>query len=103
MEHVKKVQPKQIILSAIQSGSIKTIDRMIRAIQHLSPQSVISVCLWSLPREGAARWIRKIRESSHAVYTGMAEAVSNITVATNAGSEIESSPAAKVISNQFGS
>lgn len=103
MEHVKKVQPKQIILSAIQSGSIKTIDRMIRAIQHLSPQSVISVCLWSLPREGAARWIRKIRESSRAVYTGMAEAVSNIAVVTSAGSEIESSPAAKVISNQFGS
>jgi predicted PurR-regulated permease PerM len=96
MEHVKKVQPKQIILSAIQSGSIKTIDRMIRAIQHLSPQSVISVCLWSLPKEGAARWIRKIRESSRAVYTGMAEAVSNIAVATNAESEIEG----KVISNQ---
>jgi AI-2E family transporter len=96
MEHVKKVQPKQIILSAIQSGSIKTIDRMIRAIQHLSPQSVISVCLWSLPKEGAARWIRKIRESSRAVYTGMAEAVSNIAVATNAGSDIEG----KVISNQ---
>jgi predicted PurR-regulated permease PerM len=89
MEHVRKVQPKQIILSAIQSGSIKTIDRMVRAIRQLSPQSVISVCLWSLPREGAARWIRKIRESSQAVYTGMAEAVSNIAVATDAGSEIE--------------
>ena len=84
LEHVKKLQPKQIILSAIQSGSIKTIDRMIRAIRQVSPQGAISVCLWSLPREGAARWIRRIRESSHAVYTGMEEAVRNIAVADNA-------------------
>jgi predicted PurR-regulated permease PerM len=84
LEQVKNLQPKQIILSAIQSGSIKTIDRMIRAIRQVSPDSAISVCLWSLPREGAARWIRRIRESSHAVYTGMEEAVRNIAVADNA-------------------
>jgi predicted PurR-regulated permease PerM len=96
LEHVKKLQPKQIILSAIQSGSIKTIDRMIRAIRQVSPQGAISVCLWSLPREGAARWIRRIRESSHAVYTGMEEAVRNITVANTAAGGTEG----EVISNQ---
>jgi predicted PurR-regulated permease PerM len=89
LEHVKKLQPKQIILSAIQSGSIKTIDRMIRAIRQVSPQGAISVCLWSLPREGAARWIRRIRESSHAVYTGMEEAVRNITIANTAAGGTE--------------
>jgi predicted PurR-regulated permease PerM len=89
LEHVKKLQPKQIILSAIQSGSIKTIDRMIRAIRQVSPDSAISVCLWSLPKEGAARWIRRIRESSHAVYTGMEEAVGNITVANSAAGRTE--------------
>jgi predicted PurR-regulated permease PerM len=96
LEHVKKLQPKQIILSAIQSGSIKTIDRMIRAIRQVSPHGAISVCLWSLPREGAASWIRRIRESSHAVYTGMEEAVRNITIANTAAGGTEG----EVISNQ---
>lgn len=82
LERLKQLQPKQIVLSAIQSGSIRTIDRMIRAIQQISPHSLITVCLWSLPGEGAARWIRKIRESSHAVFTAMEEAVRNITVSS---------------------
>jgi hypothetical protein len=98
LESVKKLQPKQVVLSAIQSGSIKTIDRMIPAIQQVSPHSVISVCLWSLPREGAARWIRRIRESSHAAYTAMEEAVRSITVASSTAADTaagnESSPSA---------
>jgi predicted PurR-regulated permease PerM len=91
LELVKKLQPKQIVLSAIQSRSIKTIDQMIRATKQVSPDSVISVCLWSLPKEGAARWIRRIKESSHAVYTGMDEAVRNITVANGSAAGAESS------------
>ena len=91
LERVKKLQPKRIVLSAIQSRSIKTIDRMIRATKDVSPDSVIFVCLWSLPREGAARWIRRIRESSNAVYTGMVEAVRNITVASSAAAGTENS------------
>jgi predicted PurR-regulated permease PerM len=99
LERLKELQPKQIVLSAIQSGSIKTIDRMIRAIQQVSPDSVITVCLWSLPREGAARWIRKIRDSSHAVYTAMEEAVGNIGLAHSADSGTESTA---VISKSVG-
>jgi predicted PurR-regulated permease PerM len=95
LERVKEVQPKQIVLSAIQSRSIKTIDRMIRAIRQVSPQSAISVCLWSLPKEGAARWIRRMTESSQAVYTGMEEAVRNISVATSARGEIEATVVSK--------
>jgi predicted PurR-regulated permease PerM len=91
LEHLKKRHPKQIVLSAIQAGSIKTIDRMIRAIKHVSPDSIISVCLWSLPREGAARWLRRIRESSQAVYTGIDEAVRNVAVA-NSAAGTEASP-----------
>lgn len=90
LERVKQLQPKQIVLSATQSRSIKTIDRMIRATQLVSPHSAVSVCLWSLPREGAARWIRRIRDSSHAVYTGMDEAVVNITAANRTVAETES-------------
>jgi predicted PurR-regulated permease PerM len=106
LEHVKELQPKQIVLSAIQSGSIKTIDRMIRAIQLVAPHSAVSVCLWSFPREGAARWIRRIRDSAHAVYAGMDEAVVNITAAnrtpaeTRTAAETESNGQAKVISKQ---
>jgi predicted PurR-regulated permease PerM len=95
LERVKELQPKQIVLSAIQSKSIKTIDRMIRAIQQVSPDSVITVCLWSLPREGAARWIRKIRESSHAVYTAMEEAAGNIGLAHSTDSGTESTTSAQ--------
>jgi predicted PurR-regulated permease PerM len=101
LERVKQLHPKQIVLSAIQSRSIKTIDGMIRATKHVAPESVISVCLWSLPREGAARWIRRIRESSHAVYTGMEEAVRNITVANSTAAGAESSASAKVSSNRY--
>jgi predicted PurR-regulated permease PerM len=85
LARLKELKPQQIILSAVQSGSIKTIDRMIRSIRHLSPGSVTSVCLWSLPKEGAARWIRRIKDSSQAVYTGMEEAVRGISAAKDAG------------------
>jgi len=102
LQRVKELRPKQLILSAVQSRSIKTIDRMIRAIRQISPDSVISVCLWSLPREGAARWIRRITESAHAVYTGMEEAVCSISVASSAATATadtaagnESSPSAE--------
>lgn len=104
MERVKQLQPKQIVLSAIQSGSIKTIDRMIRAIQPVSPHSLITVCLWSLPGEGAARWIRRIRESAHAVYTAMEEAVHNIAVASSTSPDTaagnESSPVRGTVSSK---
>jgi hypothetical protein len=85
LARLKEVKPQQIVLSAVQSGSIKTIDRMIRSIQHLSPSSVTSVCLWSLPKEGAARWIRRIKDSSQAVYTGMEDAVGGISAAKDTG------------------
>jgi predicted PurR-regulated permease PerM len=86
LERVKKLHPKQIVLSAVQSRSIKTIDRVIRATKQVSPESIVAVCLWSLPREGAARSIRRIRESAHAVYTGMEDAVQSITAASNTAS-----------------
>jgi predicted PurR-regulated permease PerM len=89
LERLKKLRPKQIVLSAVHSGSIKTIDRIIRATRQASPNSMFSVCLWSLPREGAARWIRRVRESSHAVYTGMEEVVGNITAAINTAARAE--------------
>jgi predicted PurR-regulated permease PerM len=83
LESLKELQPERIVLSAVHSRSIRTIERMIRDIQQVSPHSVISVCLWSLPGQGAAHWIRRIKESSHAVYTGMEEAVRNLAVAKN--------------------
>jgi hypothetical protein len=70
--------------------SIKTIGRMIRAIRLASPKSVISVCLWSLPREGAARWIRRINESADAVYTDFEEAARNLTAAKETAAVSES-------------
>ena len=90
LEQLKELQPKQIVLSAVQSQSIKTIDRIIRSIRLASPKSAISVCLWSLPREGAARWIRRINESADAVYTDLEEAARNLTAANETAAVSES-------------
>jgi hypothetical protein len=56
-----------------------------------TPLAACLDCSWWLflrPREGAAKWIRKIRES-HAVYTAMEEAARNIRVASSAAAAVD--------------
>jgi hypothetical protein len=68
------------VLSAIESRSAITVGKMAYSIQRLIPDAVIFVGLWSLPRENAARSVRKIKESSGTVvYTNLDEAVRGIT------------------------
>jgi len=52
---------------------------MARAIQSELPDIVIVIGLWSLPPAGAARLIRRIKESSVHVYTNLDEAVRGIS------------------------
>jgi predicted PurR-regulated permease PerM len=79
-ERLKELAPRGIVLSAIESRSAVTVGKMAHSIQQLHPGALIFVGLWSLPREGAARSVRKIKESSGSiVYTSLGEAVRGIT------------------------
>jgi predicted PurR-regulated permease PerM len=80
VERLKELEAKGIVISAIESRSSITVGKMALSIQQLIPSTLIFVGLWSLPREGAARSIRKIRDSSDSVvYTDLSEAVRGIT------------------------
>jgi predicted PurR-regulated permease PerM len=80
VERLKELEAKGIVISAIESRSSVTVGKMATSIQQLIPSTLIFVGLWSLPREGAARSIRKIRDSSSSVvYTDLSEAVRGIT------------------------
>jgi predicted PurR-regulated permease PerM len=80
VERLKELEAKGIVISAIESRSSSTVGKMAHSIQQLIPSTLVFVGLWSLPREGAARSIRKIRDSSSSVvYTDLSEAVRGIT------------------------
>ena len=52
---------------------------MAHSIKLEVPDALILVGLWSLPIEGAARWVRRIKESSgSALYTNIDQAVRGI-------------------------
>jgi hypothetical protein len=53
---------------------------MAHSIKLEVPDALIFVGLWSPPAEGAARWVRRIKESSgSALYTNIDQAVGGIT------------------------
>lgn len=79
-ERLKEIEPRAVVLSAIETRSAVTVGKMAHSIHQLVPSALIFVGLWSLPREGAARSFRKIKESSGSVvYTNLNEAVRGIT------------------------
>jgi predicted PurR-regulated permease PerM len=76
---LKELKTSWILLSAIESRSVITVGRMAHSIKLEIPDALILVGLWSLPTEGAARWVRRIRESSgSAFYTNIDQAVRGI-------------------------
>ncbi len=80
IERLNELQAKSILVSTLQSRSATTVVKIARSIQQAVPGAIVSFGLWNLPREGAARWIRKIKESSASVvYTSMGDAVRSIT------------------------
>jgi hypothetical protein len=79
VERLKELKAPWILLSAIESRSVITVGRMAHSIKLEVPDALILVGLWSLPTEGAARWVRRIKESSgSALYTNIDEAVRGI-------------------------
>lgn len=80
VQRLKELGARGIVLSAVESRSAITVGKMAHSIQQLVPGALIFVGLWSLPKEGAARSVRKIKESSGSVvYTDLSEAVRGIT------------------------
>ncbi len=80
VQRLKELEAKGIVISAIESRSSITVGKMALSIQQLIPSTLLFVGLWSLPREGAARSVRRIRDSSGSVvYTDLSEAVRGIT------------------------
>ena len=64
---------------AIEARSAMSVGKMARVIQMLLSDAIIVVGLWSLPPEGGARLVRKIKESLLCtVYTNLDEAVQGI-------------------------
>jgi hypothetical protein len=79
LERLKELDVKCFVLSAIESRAAMTVGKMARSIQSVLPDIVIVIGLWSLPPVGAARLIRRIKESAiHGVYTNLDEAVRGI-------------------------
>ena len=76
---LKELKNTLILISAIESRSVVTIGKMAQSIKIEIPDAQILVGLWSLPTEGAARWVRRIRESSGStVYTNIGQAIQGI-------------------------
>jgi predicted PurR-regulated permease PerM len=79
LQHLRELAPKCILISAIEARSAMTVGKMARSIQILLRDCVIVVGLWSLPSEGGARLVRRIRESLACnVYTNLDQAVQGI-------------------------
>jgi hypothetical protein len=79
LERLKESDARCVMLSAVQSSAAMTIGKMARSIQKELPDIVIVIGLWSLPPAGAARLIRRIKESSVHVYTNLDEALRGIS------------------------
>jgi predicted PurR-regulated permease PerM len=79
VERLKELEAPWILLSAIESRSVITVGRMAHSIKLEVPNALILVGLWSLPTEGAARCVKRIKESSgSALYTNIDQAVGAI-------------------------
>ena len=79
VERLKEIGAPWILLSAIESRSVLTLGRMASAIKIELPDALILVGLWSLPTEGAARWVKRIKKSTgSALYTNIDQAVEGI-------------------------
>jgi predicted PurR-regulated permease PerM len=81
LHRLRELAPKCVLVSAIEVRSAMAVGKMARSIQVLLQDSVIVVGLWSLPSRGAARLVRRIRESlASNVYTNLEQAVQGIAL-----------------------
>jgi hypothetical protein len=78
-ERLKELQANVVLLSSIDSRSAAAVDNMVRFLRSELPEATILVGLWSLPQQGAARLIRRLRDSLVVgVYTNLQQALRGI-------------------------
>jgi hypothetical protein len=83
LEYLKELKASLILLSAIESRSAITVGKMADSIRLDLPDALILVGLWSLPTEGAARSVKRIKGSSgNTLYTSIDDAVRGIASLT---------------------
>jgi predicted PurR-regulated permease PerM len=86
LERLQELRAKCVVVSAVEARSAMSVGKMARSLQISLPDAVIVIGLWSLPPEGAARLIRKIKESqSCSVYTDLDQAVQGVASLTIPG------------------
>jgi predicted PurR-regulated permease PerM len=79
LQRMQELGAKCVVISAIEARSAMSVGKMARSLQISLPDTVIVIGLWSLPPEGAARLIRRIKESLDCgVYTDLDQAVQGI-------------------------
>jgi len=79
LQRLQELGPKCIVISAIEARSAMSVGKMARSLQISLSDAVVVIGLWSLPPEGAARLIRKIKESQAcSVFTDLEQAVQGV-------------------------
>jgi predicted PurR-regulated permease PerM len=79
LRQLQELGAKCVVIVAIEARSAMSVAKMARSIQTLLRDAVIVIGLWSLPMEGSARLVRKIKESQGwRVYTDFEQAVQGI-------------------------
>jgi predicted PurR-regulated permease PerM len=95
VKRVKELGASSVLLSVVGSRSATAVGKMAHSIKLENPDAPVLVGLWSLPAQGAARWVKRIKESSGSVlYTNIEQALKGIaSLVPRVGGEIQA-PAA---------
>jgi predicted PurR-regulated permease PerM len=95
VKRVKELDASSVLLSVVGSRSASAVGKMAHSIKLENPDALVLVGLWSLPAQGAARWVKRIRESSGSVlYTNIEQALKGIaSMVPRVGGELQA-PAA---------
>jgi hypothetical protein len=81
LERLKGLQASAVVLSSVEARSAPALDKMARALQAALPGATLFIGLWSLPPQGAARLIRRLRDARvGGVYTNLQQAVRGLAV-----------------------
>jgi hypothetical protein len=79
LQRLQELGAKCVVISAVETRSAMSVGKMARSLQISLPDAVMVIGLWSLPSEGAARLIRKIKESQDCgIYVGLEQALQGI-------------------------
>jgi predicted PurR-regulated permease PerM len=79
LQRLQELRARCVVISAIEARSVLSVGKMARSIRSLLQDAAIVIGLWSLPREGSARLVKKISESQACnVYTNLDQAIQGI-------------------------